>query len=249
LFACPNWPGIVADIENLPDDLVSLILVADPFGDWTPAMLRRSFPDRALPFKQHFVVDLSNPVISPHHQRNIARARQVLHVEAVSDPPTLLDQWAELYEYLIHRHGIDGIATFSRESFARQLAVPGLVALRAVRSGQVVGVTLWYVAGTVGYYHLGAYTDMGYRLGASFALFAHALEHFAADGLAWLSLGAGSGVKGDPSDGLSRFKRGWSTETRPAYFCGRILSPHVYSRLSGEHTANSFFPAYRSADE
>jgi hypothetical protein len=81
-------------------------------------------------------------------------------------------------------------------------------------------------------------SEKGYKLGASFALFQTAIEYFRND-LRWLNLGAGV----DEEDGLTRFKRGWTSETRPAYLCGKILNREVYRELA--IAGNDFFPAYR----
>src|SRR5215510_12316622 len=59
LFACPDWPRLRDDLETLGDDLVSLAVVADPFGEHDPAYLRTCFPDVVVPFKEHLVVDLA----------------------------------------------------------------------------------------------------------------------------------------------------------------------------------------------
>ena len=66
---------------------------------------------------------------------------------------------------------------------------------------------MWYLQGSVGYYHLGAFSPLGYELRSSFALFSFAINYFADSGLRWLDLGAGARVKGSETDGgLSRFK-------------------------------------------
>jgi len=118
---------------------------------------------------------------------------------------------------------------------------------RAVHEERTVGMLLWYIQEEVGYYHLGAYSPVGYNLRASFALFWFAIEYFATNGLRWLNLGAGAGVRGDGMDGLSRFKHGWSTGTQTAYFCGRIFDRARYLeivRVKGISTTD-YFPAYR----
>jgi hypothetical protein len=49
---------------------------------------------------------------------------------------------------------------------------------------------------------------------------------------------------------LSRFKRGWATGTRTAYFCGRIFDRANYreiTRASG-CMATDYFPAYRQGE-
>src|SRR5262249_24438494 len=153
-----------------------------------------------------------------------------------------------LYAQLSVRHGITGAAAFSRDSLERQLTVPGLRAFRASVDEKTVGMTLWMENSPVVYYHLGAYSADGYELGASFALFATAVEHVRGR-LAWLDLGSSAGPEQAPDDGLARFKRGWSTRTRWAYLCGRILDPLRYEALLERRAAGvdqEYFPAYRS---
>jgi hypothetical protein len=253
IFACADWAALATDIAELPDELVAVSVVTDPFGGATADDLTPAFGDLVTPFKEHFVVDLRGAwreTMHPHHRRNVRRALAALEVEPVDDPPALLDDWMALYGELIDRHQIVGPAAFSRDCFAAQLRVPGTAALRAVEDGVTVGATLWYVAGDVAYYHLGAYSARGYRLAASFALFDRALARFAADGVAWASLGAGAGLDREIEDGLTRFKRGWATTTRTAYLCGRILQRGAYDELTGvrPRQAAPYFPAYRAGE-
>lgn len=253
LFSCRDWSRLGRDIESLKGALVSVSLVADPFGEFEPDDLREWFGDRVIPFKKHFVVDLSQGTtthVHRHHRRNAARALRRVEVQSCPDAPGLLDEWHALYGNLVRRHRIRGIAAFSRQSFAGQLNVPGLVALRAVRDGTTVGITLWYVQGAVVHYHLGAYSDAGYEAGASFALFWSAIEYFSSLGLHWMNLGGGPGLDPSEADGLSRFKRGWATHTRTAYFCAAILSPDRYAALASDspNGPTDYFPAYRRGE-
>lgn len=249
LFSCANWDALGEDLEALAGGLVSVVLVADPFGDYAPDSLRRGFPDVMRPFKDHYVVDLSRDptdFVAENHRRNARKALQAVTVTPCQPAEQWAAKWIALYRSLINRHHINGPAAFSDQSLAAQLRVPGLVAWRAEADGETVGMALWYVQGQVGYYHLAAYSDEGYRLRASFAIFWRALEYFAAGGLRWLNLGAGAGLQAT-EDGLTRFKRGWSTGTRTVYLCGRILDRAAYDTLVRAHTAGptAFFPAYR----
>jgi hypothetical protein len=251
LFACQDWTRLAADLDAIGGNLVSLALVADPFGAYDEALLRRCF-DRVIPFKEHFVVDLrqrQDHALPSHHQRAVRAALREVAVERCCSPLEVAEQWLVLYACLTARHRIRGIAAFSPVSLARQLEVPGLVAFRALRGGATVGMTLWYLQSDVAYYHLGAYSESGYAARASYALFWFALAYFGASGAQprWLNLGAGAGATPANSDGLTRFKRGWSTGTRTAYFCGRIFDAAAYSALAdaGGIRADDYFPAYR----
>jgi len=253
IFMCEDWSCLENDLDSIETKLVSVSLVTDPFGQYTPQELLRYFKDIARPYKEHFVVDLQRrpeEFVSGHHQRNSKKALEMVNIEICQEPIRILDEWDALYRNLIDRHNINGLTRFSRESFATQLSVPGIVAFRAVYEDRTVGILLWYLTSERGYYHLGAYSTEGYQLNASFALFWILLEYFANMGLRWLNLGAGAGSNGDGNDGLTRFKRGWSTETRTAYFCGRVFDPVKYQKIVSMRSLDNtgYFPAYR-ADE
>jgi len=254
LFSCLDWSSLRADVQAIsPNDLISLSLVADPFGDHTPEYLKECFNAVVRPFKEHFVVDLSRSMsasIVEHHRRYASKGLRELAIEHVAEPRTWAAHWIELYGHLITRHQIAGISAFSSASFLQQLAVPGIHAVRACHGSTVVGMVLWYVRGGVGYYHLGAYSPLGYEMRASFPLFWSTIEYFADSGLHWLNLGGGAGASNDGQDGLSRFKRGWSTGTRTAYLCGHIFNRHTYEKLLVRPSMKetNYFPAYRQGE-
>lgn len=250
LFNCQDWSELGNDLEILAERLVCVHLVTDPFAEVGLAHLQSAFPDTCYEYKQHYVTDLSLPieeVVDAHHQRNVRKSMNLLAVQQSTGDDDLLHKWLPLYDNLVRRHGIGGIAKFSPSSFEQQFAVPGFAAFSALEQGSACGITLWYVHGDVAYYHLGAYSDRGYELAASFALFWTALTHFTSVGVRWAALGAGAGPTSTES-GLTRFKRGWATHTRPVYFCGRILQPAAYRELANSPSSQSgFFPAYREA--
>ena len=253
LFACRDWKLLKCDFNQIGKSLVSVVLVTDPFGEYDEALLRDCFGDLVAPFKAHFASDLSRPLestLSDHHARNASIGLKQVTVERCENPTSRLEEWFGLYSALIRRHQISGIRAFSRGSFAKQLGTPGMVCFRALRDRQTVGMILWYLQNSVAYYHLGAYTDEGYELRASFALFHKALEYFAASGLKYANLGAGAGLGAAADDGLSRFKRGWSTCVRTAYLCGRIFDQQEYDRLVRARGigATDYFPAYRKGE-
>lgn len=253
ILACEDWSGLEDDLNRLANQLVSLALVTDPFGRYTHKKLLRSFRDLVKPYKEHFVIDLKQPpaqFVASHHQRNARKALQSIKVEICKDLIRFLDEWCSLYDNLVERHGIKGIAKFSRTSFAGQLSVPGMIAFRATAGEKTVGMVLWMLQNDIGYYHLGAYAPEGYKKNASFALFWTLLEYFKELGLNWLSLGAGAGAQENKDDGLTRFKRGWATGTRTTFFCGRILDAGKYQESLLIHKIKpvNYFPAYRAGE-
>ncbi len=248
LFACRDWAGLAADLDDLGAGVVSVAIVPDPFGDHDPGLLQRCF-DRVLLFKDRYVTDLRVPAeeIGTRHHRYYARkALAAVAVEHCPDAPRFADEWTALYARLIQRHGLRGIQAFSPKALAEQLGVPGAVLFRAVHEGRGVGMHLWYVQGAVAYSHLTALCDTGYHVGASYALYAFALDWFRPR-LRWLDLGAGAGTTRRLADGLDRFKRGWATGARPTYFCARVCDREKYAQLvrARGNLATSYFPEYR----
>ena len=250
LFTCQDWGKLQPDVARLSDELVSLALVADPFGDYRVQDLEATF-DRVLPFKQHLVADLATPrssFVSRHHQRETVRAVKRVDVERCARPLSLLDEWIALYACLCARHKITGIGAFSARAFEKQLSVPGLVMFRARSRNATVGIHLWYLQRDVAYFHLAAANAEGYKLMASYALLWEALGSLSRD-VRWLDLGAAPD-RSERAGGLEQFKQGWSTGTRPALLCGKVLQPDQYRRLTNAAgiAQTSYFPAYRATD-
>lgn len=253
LLLCHDWSGLAADLDEIGHALVCLGVVTDPFGERDEAYLRRCFPDVMMPFKEHYVVDLRrqhSSTVSAHHRRRARNANRTVSVEICSDPIAFSHDWVRLYDVLVQRHRIRGMLAFSPQALTAQLAVPGLVTLRAVQRDKTVGMQLWYVVGNIGYWHLSAYDEDGYAAAASYALLWRAIDHFAALGLTYLNLGAGAGIRGTAEDGLTLFKRGWATETRTAYFCGRVFDQTEYQAICVDRGAipGEYFPAYRRGE-
>jgi hypothetical protein len=249
LFVCRDWSRLPTDLDSLAGKFVTLSFVADPFGNFRFDDLQRCF-DVVVAFKEHFVVDLSrspDEIGSSHHRHYARKALQTIRVEVCPDPLRHLDEWVLLYDHLIARHGLKGIQAFSRQAFAKQLGLPGLVMFRAVQHGETVGLDLWFVHRDVAYGHLVALSPQGYRARASYALKSYLIRHFAGR-VRWIDLGGGAGFRNNADDGLTQFKRGWATGSRPTYFCGRVLDTPRYLELTGaSHVpADGYFPAYRN---
>lgn len=247
LLGCDDWSALAADIRGWQDRLVSLAIVADPFGQYELADLHRAFPDRVIPFKQHYAADLSVPlarIVSSHHAREAARAFRKVEVEVYTDPRALLDIWLGLFDFAIKKFRILGIRGFSRAAFACQLALPGTFMTVARLKGTPVAAHIQFVGDGVVYAHAAAASPVAYKVGAAYALYYRELEYFA-DKAQWIDWGGEAGLA--QSGKLSSFKAGWSTGVRQSYFCGRILDPSSYAALVSAAGAcnTSYFPAYR----
>lgn len=250
LFCCRDWTRLPDDVAALATELVSFTLVTDPFGEFNVRDLQRVF-DIVHPYKSHYVRDLADTAVAPprRHRRNTAAAVRAVTLERVGEPASLTDEWVELYGQLVDRHGLTGLHAFSRHCLERQLTVPGLRMFSATAEGRVVGLHLWYVQGDVAHGHLGATSQLGYELMASYALYAFAIEQLRHE-VRWLALGSSPGhTESDQMDGLRRFKQGWATGTRQVYLCGKVLQPDAYNRLTtAAHAEPGYFPGYRRGE-
>ena len=250
LFCCEDWTQLKADLDEIGSnsDLVSLVLVAEPFGQFNPNELKACF-DRVDPYKEHFVTDLQLPiaeVVKPSHRATVRRAQREVDVHVCLDAQDKLGIWMDLFGNLVKRHNIDGIRAFSEESFARQLQVPGTVIFEALAGGTTVGMDWWYVQDDVAYGHLVAFNERGYQLRASYATKWAMITYFA-DKVRWADLGGAPGAGKNGNSGLTQFKQGWSSGTRQAYLCCKVFQQDRYRDLceAREIGQTDYFPAYR----
>jgi hypothetical protein len=253
IFCCRDWQRIPDDMSELGSRLLTLSLVADPFGNHDPALLRSAFAP-VIPFKTHFVADLTVPIrslVSEHHQYYARKSLRRVSVDVCSTPAQHLDAWTAMFAGLAARHRLKGIKAFSRSSFEKQLSVPGMVMFTAEAEGRLVGIQLWYQQDDVAYGHLAAYSPSGYdiRARASYGMYWAIIQHFASR-VRWLDLGGSAGSSGDARDGLAQFKQGWSSGTRTAFLCGRVLNPAAYADIMNTAgvRASDYFPAYRQGE-
>lgn len=252
LFSCRDWSQLHADVEELGDSLVSLSLVTDPFGECDPDYLRGFINGVVIPFKEHYVVDLDLPfqdIVGKRHRKNARRALKNLQINVCEEPKCFVEQWTSLYDHLIRKHNISGISAFSLTAFAKQLSIPGTVVLTAEYRDVTVAAQIYYVQGDVVHCHLGSATPAGYEQGALHALDFFSIEYFSGK-VRWLNLGGAAGINGGGSDGLSLYKKGWSTETRTTYFCGHVSNRKAYEEIvmASGLPVTDYFPAYRKGE-
>jgi hypothetical protein len=252
LFACRDWTKLHEDLEQVCSDLVSLSLVTDPFSEIAPAYLEKCF-DIAKPFKTHYIADLSYPlqdIVHKSHKYDARKALQVMDIEISYQPVQYLDDWIRLYNNLISKHAITGINKFSAKCFEVQLSMPGMLMFLGRLGAEVVGATLVLIHDQVAYAHLSAFSSKGYQIGASHGTHWMMLGYCSEHGIRYLDMGGAAGINENPSDGLSKFKKGYSNDRKMVYFCGRVFDRQKYESICQlkQITTANYFPAYRTEE-
>jgi hypothetical protein len=252
LFFCRDWERIGEDLEDLRAELVSIVLVTDPFAEASHEHFERCF-DFVKPFKRHFIADLScapKSYIPKGHFYTIRKSLKQMEVEICEDPIRYLEDWIRLYDGLIERHGIKGIRRFSRKCFTSQLRIPGTILAVGKIGGEVVGADLVIVQNEVAYAHLGAYSPPGYKVGASYGTVWRAMEYLMDHGVRYFDLGGVAGFNENPEDGLVRYKAGWSNMRKTAYLCGSVFDEGKYESICAQKNVpkGNYFPLYRAGE-
>ena len=103
---------------------------------------------------------------------------------------------------------------------------------------------------SVAYSHLAAFSDAGYKHRVSYGIYWMTLKYLSDRRIRYLDLGASAGIEENPRDGLTKFKVGWSTESRTAYLCGHIFDHDKYLKITKTKgiTTMDYFPAYRKGE-
>ena len=83
----------------------------------------------------------------------------------------MLDVWVDLYNGLVARRAVTGVADFPRSYFQAVAADPTFVTFAARAEDKVLAMAIWFTHRGAVYNHLGASSDAGYAVGASYALY------------------------------------------------------------------------------
>ena len=252
LFLCRDWSKIGDDLEDIKSELVSLVLITDPFSQLSYKYFEKYF-DIVKPFKTHFIINLSYPLenfVDKMYAYKARRSLKQMEIEICLEPTRYLDDWIKLYDNLIKRHSIRGISVFSPKCFAIQLQIPGTILIIGKADGEVVGAKLIIVQNNVAYSHLTAFSPRGYKIRASYGIYWTALKYLADQGIKYYDMGGGAGIKEDLEDGLNKFKAGWSNDRRMVYLCGRVLNDKKYEFICQQRKINKgdYFPVYRGGE-
>ncbi len=247
LFA-ENWNQLAADLDQAGRELVSAALVPDPFGRYSLLDLLDYF-DLVIPFRQHFVTDLQQPlerIISSHHFKYLKTVLKKIDAEKCLASEILGEKLVSLHLGQCKQQSVTGIRRFSRESILRQMYIPGAVLFQAFHRDETHGIALCFEQDQVVYGHILSMSPAGRKLGVSYALYWTMIKYFK-DRVSWIDWGGGAGIIKKNPDGLSEFKAGWSTGTKTAYFCGKIFNYAEYEKLSEQKGTfkAQYFPTYR----
>lgn len=243
-----DWTSVGADLQTLPEDVVSFVGVTDPFGDYSKPLLDGAFPDLVTQYKDHHVVESARwSGGSKHHRYYARRAARLVRARLADDPAEYAGVWWSLASVLAERHSIRGIGALSAGAYRKQLAIPGVnLFLAEADDGEIVAAQIWMTNEGAAYNHAMASSERGYAISASYALYAASIDHLSRR-FPLLDLGATADES--PRGGLGQFKAGWATTTRPVFLCGKILNASAYAALSaGVPDEVRYFPRYRAAE-
>lgn len=247
LFSCKHWDALPNDLDRLKNEVVSVVLILDPFGLYPREHFTNYFDEFRI-FKKHYVLEFKadwERDISKTHKKNARHGLRYSSVILADNPVSYVNEWHSLYSNLITKHNLRGLHTFSLESFRDQLSVPGCLLFLVIQNENVIGANIFYVHEDVAYGHLSAFSDEGYKIDAAYSVIWFALNYLH-DKVRYVDFGGVPGLRDGEANGLQHFKQGWSNTTRDALLAGKILQKYVYNVLAKNLIPkNNYFPAYR----
>lgn len=209
--------------------------------------------DVVLEYKDHFFCDLGINdiwrILSDNHKRLIKKALKLAKIARISNSGDIEKIWLELYNHLIAKRQISGISRFTPQILKNFIRLPQSAIYAATIENQICGITIFCFDERIVYYHLAAYSDIGYDHSVSYGIFWQAIQDFKKDGFKVLHLGGVPGVYAS-SSGLYKFKKGFSSGLKKTHFIGKILNRDQFNetlKKSGTVGVFDFFPPYRKS--
>ena len=249
---CVDWSGLNQDIDELRDrNAASVVFVADPFQADAVQKLTQNW-SLSRHFKTHYVVDLTQDWRQGRRKevrRTTRRALELYETGIATDPISFAPTLWDFYQTTIRRKRVTGIQRLSLDTIEQQLAVPGAVLITAHDAVGLAGATLFFDHGATVTAHLMFLSERAVHNKATYALIFAGLEECEKRGCCFVNLGGATGTKDDLSDGVARFKKRWTENTRSAWICGSVLNATLYQQLERESRCQSasYFPSYRAS--
>jgi hypothetical protein len=193
------------------------------------------------------IADPSLPLKSRGSDRNQINKnrRNGYEVRLVPGPETSPEDRAGFlaaYEQTMRRAGAADHYFFGATYFDRILEAPHTwLALAIAPGGDVAAASIAAKSDGYLHYYLSGSADSHLRDSPMKNVVATLIEHATDLGLP-LNLGGGIAQ----GDRLEEFKRGFANRQQPWHTSELICDPSTYARLSAEHNAGTFFPAYRA---
>lgn len=254
-FYCEDWDRLELDIKRLKEEkeMVSFYIVPEPFGDYDSNKLKKIFKDTFIQYKKYYVMKLDDPIdkiISKHHKKYIRKSLAKIEIERVNNPLEYLDDWIVLYNNLKMKHNISNFTSFSKNSFKKQLSIPGTTVFRAFFNNDTIGMLICFEMENVVHFHLSASNELGYKYYASYGIHYYACNYYESQGKKQLFFGGGAGISTSDGGGLNFFKKGWSNKLINGYFCGVIIDKNSYNKIMKIKNIKKtkYFPAYREGE-
>ena len=222
---------------------VSAVIVLDAARGPPAASAEAAF-DFARPFKAHFFHDRAvGPLeLQKHHRYELRRAMAEVSTREIRLADHAQD-WLHLYAALEAKHDVGGVHAFPAAHHHCLAQLPGVRTFGAFVEDRLVSAHLFITHAGYAVSHLAASTPEGYAARAAYAVNARAILELEDCDL--INFGGASGAQDDPTDGLARFKRGFSNRVAASKLCGSVLDPKAYESLSSGFEGGAFFPAYR----
>ena len=225
-------------------EAISMTMVSDIFSQPEISELSNQF-DYVQFFKPHYYIDFSKEItFSDHHKYEIKRALKkgcIVKRVALSE---VIEEWNSFYSNLISRHNITGIQTFHPKAFDAIKNSDKLVTFAVYHEDKPINLHICIIHNQYAYSHLNAASELSYKLGASYLVYDAFINYFKDNGYAAIDVGGGAGVN-ETSNGMTKFKQGFSNAEKDCYICGKVLNENVYNQLSKDKVG-AFFPLYRA---
>jgi len=174
----------------------------------------------------------SKAAFNQNHRRNIKRLHQN-GLQVVVNDFSLMPQFIEAYYQTMHRRNASKYYFFPENYFSKlkELTSTHLVFISVLMpSGEYISGGIFTLYGSVMQYHLGATTDTAVHMSPSKLVIETAIKSGLTGGASILHLGGGLG--GSKTDGVFRFKAGFSNDRHTYSGLQFIHDPEVYHQLN-----------------
>lgn len=172
------------------------------------------------------IVDLSQDILASYRSKVRNIVNKSINSTKFKESKNI-DKFIEIYISTMKKNNAENFYYFDKEYFQKLLLIENVKLYELTSDNKTIAMGFFIFSENLVHYHLSANTPLSYKLNGNYALLHNIFLQAQKEGKKYCILGGGTTNSQD--DSLFKFKKKFSSLTKPFYISGKIYDKKVYN--------------------